>query len=172
LIRQATRAEVEKVTQGYLELLEYEEINGSNSGWKKNIYPTFETALTAWEKGWLYVLDKEGEICASMILNQIQPEEYYQIPWQYQAEDEKVLVVHTLCVPPSKARKGYGQKMMEYAAEHAVEKGYKVVRIDTWAENVRAQALYKKLGYRIAGKAEAMLAGVIAETEYYLEVKI
>lgn len=33
-------------------------------------------------------------ICASIIINQVQPKEYHNINWKYLAKPEEVLVVH------------------------------------------------------------------------------
>ena len=43
-----------------------------------------------------------------MILNSHQPAEYYDIAWVYDASDEEVMVIHTLCVPPSMSGRGLG----------------------------------------------------------------
>ena len=32
-----------------------------------------------------------------MILNQVQPEDYKDVDWEYKAEENEVLVIHTLC---------------------------------------------------------------------------
>ena len=80
-----------------------------------------------------------------------------------------MLVVHTLCIPPTKAGKGYGSQMVRYAKERAIAEGYSVVRIDTYAYNKPAKALYQNHGFRIAGYADSLLEGVIPEKMVYLE---
>lgn len=80
-----------------------------------------------------------------------------------------MLVVHTLCIPPAKAGKGYGSQMVRYAKERAIVEGCSVVRIDTYAYNEPAKALYQNHGFRIAGYADSLLEGVIPEKMVYLE---
>ena len=75
-----------------------------------------------------------------------------------------MLVVHTLCIPPAKAGKGYGSQMVRYAKERAIAEGCSVVRIDTYAYNEPAKALYQNHGY-----ADSLLEGVIPEKMVYLE---
>ena len=83
-----------------------------------------------------------------------------------------MLVVHTLCIPPAKAGKGYGSQMVRYAKERAKAEGCSVVRIDTYAYNEPAKALYQNHGFRIAGYADSLLEGVIPEKMVYLEWNI
>lgn len=69
-----------------------------------------------------------------MVLNYDQVEQYNDIPWLYPAEE--ALVVHTLCVPPEKARHGYGTKMVHYEQRFAVENEDMVIRLDNeWKAN-------------------------------------
>ena len=104
-----------------------------------------------------------------MILNQHQAEVYSEIPWAYPAPPEKVLVVHTLCIPPSAAGKGFGTQMVRCAEEKARESGCSVLRLDTYAGNHPAAALYKKLGYRYAGIRPTLHEGVIPEELIFFE---
>ena len=124
------------------------------------------------EKGTMYVLEEDGEFCASMILNHFQAEEYGEIDWIYPGEGEEILVIHTLCIPPQKAGRGYGQQMVDYVKEFARELGCKAIRIDTYAHNEPAKSLYKKNGFRIAGYYESLLEGLIKEELAFLEYKI
>ena len=102
MIRKAVKSDIDKVEKSYIELLKYEEEHGSSSNWKLNVYPTRKVAENSFSKGTLYVLEENDEVCASMILNHVQPEDYMKIKWKYYAESEEVLVIHTLCIPPSK----------------------------------------------------------------------
>ena len=104
MIRKATEHDIDAVEQGYTELLTHEKDNGSSSNWVLGVYPTRSVAEGSCAAGTLYVMEEEDGICASMILNQVQSEEYYGIAWEYPAGDDEVLVLHTLCIPPSKSR--------------------------------------------------------------------
>ena len=117
----------------------------------------------------MYVLEDQGEICASMVLNHEQAEEYAGVSWQYPAQPPEVLVIHTLCIPPQKAGQGYGAQMVDFAKEFAAASGCRVIRIDTYAHNEPAKRLYQKHGFRIAGYGEMLLQGKIREAQVYLE---
>ncbi len=104
-----------------------------------------------------------------MVLNSDQAAEYADIQWKYAAVPEKVLVIHTLCIPPDKAGKGYATKMLDFAKSFAKEQHFEVIRIDTYAENKPAINLYINNGFTIAGYGNIVLQGVIPEHQVYLE---
>lgn len=163
MIRKATKTDIDAVAEGYMELLDYEEKNGSNSNWVKDLYPTKNVALEAERAGTLYVIEEEGKIYGSVILNHFQPEDYKKMNWSIEAEGDEVLVIHTLCIRPSMAGKGYGRKIMEFAFNLAKELKCKTIRLDTYTGNVPAASLYKRLGYRLVGETSFTLQGVIEE---------
>ncbi|MCC8097533.1 MAG: GNAT family N-acetyltransferase [Eubacterium sp.] len=171
-IRKANRKDIKQIAKTYEELLIFEQSSGSASNWKLNVYPTIKTAERGVEKETMYVLEDSGNICASMVLNREQAEEYSDVNWLYTAEECKVLVIHTLCIPPSQAGKGYGTSMVQFAKKYALQNGCEVIRIDTFAHNEPAKSLYIKNGFRISGFGNIFLQGVIFEEQVYLEYKV
>ena len=172
MIRLAEEKDIEKIAETYTKLLQHEKINGSHSNWQLNVYPTVDVPKSKVPVKEMYVLEENGEICASMVINKDQAPEYSGIAWQYSAANDDVLVIHTLCIPPEKAGKGYGRKMVEFAKEYAFSNGCKVIRIDTYAHNKPAKRLYIKNGFRIAGYGRILLQGLIDEEQVYLECEI
>lgn len=172
MIRKAKERDIEKISQTYEDLLLYEQEHGSNSNWRLGIYPTKEIPLEHIPKGDMYVLEKENEICASMILNSEQPAEYQKINWLYTAPQEQTLVIHTLCIPPQRAGRGYARQMLKFAVEQAKAQGCKVIRLDTWEGNAPAAKLYRKNRFRFAGQAPALLQGLIAEEQIFFELRL
>ena len=170
MIRAATAADIDAIEAGYNELLLYEQEHGSNSHWVLGVYPTRATAERAVEAGTMYVLDEGGRICASMILNSRQAAEYREMPWLYPAADDEVLVIHTLCVPPSMAGRGLGTRMVDFATGFGL--GMSVLRLDTNLYNLPAQRLYLKNGCRIAGNRHCVHEGVLGTDILYLERKL
>ena len=63
-------------------------------------------------------------------------------------------------------------KMVSFAKEFARKASCTVIRIDTYAHNESAKALYLKNGFRIAGYGDIVLQGLIPEEQVYLEYKI
>ena len=172
MIRKAQKRDVKSVYLMYKELLVYEKEHISYSNWVLDVYPTKDTAEAGFRDGTLYVIEENGELCGSIILNSIQPDIYGSIHWEYKHNPEDILVVHTLCVPPSKAGKGYGKQLIDFAFKKAAEMGISAVRLDTFAKNEPAAALYRSSGFRYAGTAFSILNGVIPEMQIFFEKEI
>lgn len=162
MIRKAVAQDIDQVEKSYIELLTYEREHAAYTVWKMGVYPTRETAEKSLAAGSLYVMEQGGEICASIILNQQQPEEYGNINWRCKAEPGEVLVLHLLCVRPSKSGLGIGKAMVQFAAEEGKRRGLKTVRLDTGAQNTPAASLYRKLGFTLAGTSSMAIGGLIA----------
>ncbi len=170
MIRIACADDLDAVEQGYLALFAHEREHGTTTNWSEGLYPTRDTAAQALATGTLFVLENDGDVCASMILNHFQMPEYAGGQWACAAEDGQALVVHTLCVRPDCAGRGYGGQMVRFAAERARALGCRCVRLDTWAGNQPARRLYEKLGFRYAGTVDALLQGVIPEQQALFEL--
>lgn len=166
MIRKALLQDIDQVAEGYTELLLYEQEHGAYTAWKLGVYPTKETAEKGFKAGSLYVMERDGEICASVIVNQIQPEEYGNINWKYQAQPDEVMVIHLLCVRPSKAGSGVGRAMVQFVVDEARKLNCRAVRLDTGLQNKPAVGLYKKLGFELAGTTSMAIGGVIAHKEH------
>ena len=163
MIRLAVEADLTEVAAIYEEILSHEEATQSYTNWRRGVYPTVDTARNALKQGWLYVLEEEGTVCATAILNHVQLPEYQDIPWAYPGEGEQIFVIHTLCVPPSRSGRGLARTFVAFAEELAVRKGCAALRLDTYEGNLPAAALYTKLGWRYAGSAHFLFQGVIPE---------
>ena len=83
------------------------------------------------------------------------------VHWGCEAKPEEVMVIHLLCVRPSKAHQGMGRRMVEFIIEEARKRGCKAVRLDTGAQNIPAKSLYTKIGFKLAGTASMAIGGLI-----------
>lgn len=151
LIRKATSLiEVENVAKIYDRIHDQEESGIVSIGWKSGIYPTMQTALHAFDNDTLFVMCLNDRVIASAIINQVQPEEYSTVEWQYQSGKKKVGVLHTLVVHPEFTGQGLGKTFVAYFESYCRDMEYEVVRLDTQVKNTRPFNLYPKLGYRLA----------------------
>ena len=172
MIRKAVKSDIDRIELLYREILTYEAEHGSHSKWALDVYPTRKTAEKGFDEGNLYVLEDDGEICGSIILNHTQADVYKKIHWKFRADGEDVLVIHTLSVSPYKTGKGYGSQLVHFAFKKAEELGCKSVRLDTYAANFPAATLYKDCGFRYSGTAFSVLNGVIPEMQIFFEKEI
>ena len=152
--------DLESIIALYEEIHTAEEKGILSIGWKRGVYPTAETVRTAFSAGDLFVEEADGKIAAAGRINQEQVDVYALVPWVYEAEPDKVMVLHTMAVRPSMAGKGYGSAFESFYEEYALGKGCTVLRIDTNKKNVKARRLYSRLGYREAAIVPCVFNGI------------
>lgn len=160
MIRKAAQSDLSAVAAIYEKLHTEEEAGHITIGWIRGVYPTEDTARQALRRGDLFVQEDRGRLVGAAILNQIQVDAYYGGPWQYEAEDSEVMVLHTLVIDPDAAGKGYGKQFVAFYEDYAREHGCSVLRMDTNSRNARARAMYQKLGYREAGIVPCVFNGI------------
>jgi GNAT superfamily N-acetyltransferase len=90
----------------------------------------------------LWVADIEGEIAGFAAITTDQEPEYANVGWDL---DELSIVVHRLAVDPAFQGKGIAAALMLQAETVAKERGVKVLRVDTNAQNQATQRLFPKL---------------------------
>ena len=160
MIRKATEGDIPAVAAIYDKLHTEEEKGRATIGWIRGIYPTEETARQALARDDLFVQEEGGHIVGAAIINQTQVDAYSAGQWTIEAEENEVMVLHTLVIDPDAARRGYGKRFVAFYEDYAREKGCKVLRMDTNCRNVRARAMYQALGYREAGIVPCVFNGI------------
>lgn len=163
MIRVATADDILEIENIYNEILDYEEQTVSYTNWKKGLYPTADYAKSAIDNGTMFVGEDEKGMYGCVVLNSVKPKEYNNIPWGIQAKPSEIMVIHTLCIRPFASGKGKARIMMEFIEKYAKEKGYKVIRLDTYEGNIPAATLYPKIGYRYVGTTKFHFQNVIWE---------
>ncbi len=151
MIRKATKDDIAGVVKIYDEILSEEEAGSATTGWIRGIYPTEKVALTALEKGDLFVFEENGVIRASMRINREITPEYDLAEWEYEASPDEYMVLHLLTVSPSAKGRGIGRKMLGFYEDFARQNGSKYLRMDTNERNVRAREIYAKYGFKETG---------------------
>lgn len=171
-IRKATPADAEAVAAIYSDIHTEEESGRAVIGWARSIYPTLQTALSAIERDDLFVMEMDGQIVGAAVINQQQVDVYENARWQASASPEQVMVLHTLVISPAVAQKGLGTRFVEFYEQYALGHGCPYLRMDTNARNLRARALYQKLGYREADIVPCVFNGLQDVQLVLLEKKL
>jgi ribosomal protein S18 acetylase RimI-like enzyme len=112
------------------------------------IYPDETTFAGDIERHELYLLEHENRILGVVALNEFQEPVYQTVAWQFSG---KVLVVHRLAIDPAAQGQGYARELMKFTYKFAGEHRYATIRLDAFANNPRAVALYERSGYSKAG---------------------
>lgn len=159
-IRPATADDLPRIEQIYDAIHTAEKTGAASVGWARGVYPTRATAQAALDDGALFVLTDGGALVAAGRIDQAQVPVYAQVPWQYAAPPEQVLVLHTLVVDPAVAGHGCGTQFVRFYEQRARALGCPELRIDTNAKNANARRLYAYLGYREAGVAPCTFNGI------------
>ncbi|MCG8635847.1 MAG: GNAT family N-acetyltransferase [Desulfobacterales bacterium] len=123
-------------------------INAGVHQWDE-AYPDSGIICRDISQGELYIAMIAGELVGGVTLNQNEDPEYSQIPWRYSTP---ALVIHRLCVSPSRQGHGIGSALMAFAEEHARAARHSSIRLDVYSGNPIAVNLYKHLGYSTAGQ--------------------
>ena len=161
MIRKATREDIPAVEALYDEIHTREEAGEVTTGWIRGVYPVRETAETAVRRDDLFIQeDQDGRIIGTAILNQIQVDVYADGEWRYPAEDEEVMVIHTLIITGKAKGRGCGSEFLEYYEEYAREHGCPYLRLDTNARNRAAREFYRSHGYHEIGIVPTVFNGI------------
>lgn len=160
MIRKANCADIETVAAIYEKIHDAENAGNQVIGWKRGIYPTIETARAALERDDLFVLEEDGQILGSAVLNKQQVDVYEKGDWRYSADDDEIMVMHTLSISPDCSNKGYGKLFAHFYEDYARQNSCRLLRIDTNERNTKARAFYKSLGYYEAGVVSCVFNGL------------
>lgn len=108
-------------------------------------YPSKEVLHNDIQLQQIWKLEVEHEIVGIIVLTEIEDEEYKNVKWL--TKNKRNLYVHRLAVLPKFQKKGYAQKLMNFAEEFACQKEYASIRLDTFSQNERNQHFYEQRGY-------------------------
>ena len=160
-IRLATAVDIPAIAAIYGAIHDREARGEVVIGWQRDIYPTADTAREAVLAREMYVLeDSAGRVAASARINRRQMPAYAQVDWRYPADDDRVLVLHTLTVDPACGRRGYARQFIAFYEALAARLGCTALRIDTNAKNAVARATYARLGYIESGVIPCEFNGI------------
>ena len=172
MIRKAEIKDLDAVDRLYREIHDAEEAGLITIGWIREIYPTRATAEASLARDDLFVLEEDGRIFGSGIINQLQVDAYEGAPWKHQVPEDRVCVLHTLVISPAAHGKGYGRAFIRFYEEYALQHGCTELRIDTNERNLAARAMYSKHGYQEIGIVRTVFNGIPGVNLVLLEKKI
>lgn len=160
MFRKAVLSDLDAISSIYDAIHDREEAGLSTIGWVRSVYPTRATAEQAVCAGDMFVLEVDGKVLAAARINQVQADEYKIADWSFDADDSKVMVLHTLAVLPEIARQGLGSCFVAFYENYAAQQGCSCLRMDTNERNTAARTLYQKLGYTEVSVVPCVFNGI------------
>jgi len=106
-----------------------------------DFYPDIQTITNDLKNNTLYILRDQKKCIGMIILNEEQDKKYKTVNWA--CKNDRILVLHRLCIHPARRGKGLAKKLMNFAEEYAIKNNYKSIRLDTYLANVAAVRLYE-----------------------------
>jgi GNAT superfamily N-acetyltransferase len=97
----------------------------------------------------LWVAEVDDSIAGITAITTDQAPEYADVGWDI---TETAIVTHRLAVSPRFQGRGVAAALLVQAEVVAINRGIKVLRIDTNTYNQATQKLFPKLGYQFAGE--------------------
>ena len=109
-------------------------------------YPNESVFINDIERDELYILVLNRKIVGTVVISKLMDSEYEPIAWS--TPNGNNVYVHRLAVHPSLQGKGNAQQLMDFVEDHARNKGYTSIRLDTFSQNKRNQKFYEIRGYQ------------------------
>ncbi len=108
-------------------------------------YPNEKQFITDVERKELYVLKLNEALIGCIVLSVVMDEEYKSVSWS--TKNDANLYIHRLAVHPEYQGQGFARQLMDFGENHARNKQFNSVRLDTFSQNKRNQHFYEKRGY-------------------------
>ena len=124
--------------------------------WEKGIdqwdeyYPDREILAEDVESGDMTLGLLDGRLACAWVVNREYEPEYERGAWEHTEGD--FCVLHRLCVNPQLQGRGLARQAMARMEKNARDQGFDSVRLDVFSQNLHAQRLYERLGYRRTGE--------------------
>lgn len=150
-LRPAQPEDMDAIEALFLAAIDYMRADGIEQ-WDE-FYPDRGVMAADLQAGSLIVVESDGQMAAVVTLDENPYAAYADIPWQHPGA--RPIFVHRLCVHPSRQGKGIAREIMRHIEQIAQERGFEVIRLDTFIDNARALRLYEGLGYTRAGEMTA-----------------
>lgn len=113
-------------------------------------YPDREILTEDVESGDMTLGLLDGEPACAWVVNRAYEPEYVSGAWEHTGGD--FCVLHRLCVNPELQGRGLARQAMARMEKNALDKGFDSVRLDVFSQNLHAQRLYERLGYKRTGE--------------------
>ncbi len=142
----------ETVRKKYIEVIENTPEIEHHARWAYGKHPNDESLQSYIDRGEMFILKDGEDIAGVTVLTMEQGEDYENIPWQENLQNDQVATVRLLAVCPAYRGRSLGMKILKEAMEIAVRNGKKAFRLDTLKSNLPAQKMYERAEFSCRGE--------------------
>ena len=147
MIRIAKLAEIEEIME-ITRACADKMISESIFQWN-NFYPNKQAFYNDIARNELFVLLFENNIIGCIVISTKKDQEYSNVAWL--TKDSSHYYIHRLAIHPDFQKKGFAQKLMDFAENQARKNNIASIRLDTFSQNHRNQKFYETRGYSRLG---------------------
>ncbi|MDD6880288.1 MAG: GNAT family N-acetyltransferase [Firmicutes bacterium] len=140
------------VREKYIEVIKHTKNMNTHARWIYGKHPTDEMIRSYMNKKEMYLYMDEQNVAGMAAITMYQGEDYHEIIWSQNLNDDEVASLHILTVAPEYQGKGVSKRMMAEIISLVKKKRKKAIRLDALASNIPAQRLYKNIGFKYRGK--------------------
>ena len=145
MIRKTEDADRDAVLAVYDDAKQYFKTHGIPQ-WQKGT-PDLNTLQNDMNRGYSYVLEKDGRIIGTACIIEEADPDYQIITEGSWLNEESYVVIHRIAVLSSCKGKGLASELLAYAYEIARARGWGNIRIDTHEDNRSMRRLLAKNGF-------------------------
>lgn len=158
-IRKANIADLKDIIELYDIVIDDMRNTQYDLGWEKDMYPSHQYIKDSIINNELYIGVNHHQIVSAMMLNHHNNEEYQNINWLVNVNDEQMIVIHTLAVLPVCRGQGIAKEMVKHAISLSKQNQYQSIRLDVLEGNIPAMRLYEGLGFQYLDTIAVDIAG-------------
>ncbi|MEY8442364.1 GNAT family N-acetyltransferase [Lactobacillaceae bacterium 24-114] len=131
----------------YKAICDHQSQDQYGANWTWGEYPSEESLTENIQKKQLVIGLQDGKVIAGGVVTI--GEDYPQVDWPTPATENEIGVLHLLGVHPDYRGTGISSQIVGAVQNHAKKLGLKVLHLDVLANNVPAEKLYQKNGFKL-----------------------
>lgn len=147
ILRKAKPSEAEDILIFYKKVIKSLINSEFNPKWNDK-YPDLRYIEKSIKKGELYICTDNEKIVSSFILNGEFDNDYSNVEWLTEAEEDEIIIIHTFAISSEYRSQGLSKWIFDKIADMAITSNRKTLRIDIVGGNSGARKVFEKLGFR------------------------
>lgn len=172
-VRCAVPSDYEQVLRLYGDVAAHSRGTEHDVCWELGKRPGYEDLQAAIAHGDMLLAELPGfdGLAGACVIDCNAAKGYEDVPWELSCAEGEAFCLHLFCIHPELAGKGLGSAFLARVEDEARRRGARSIRLDVLPNNVPAQRLYLRCGYRDHG-FHHLFYGEGLLTDFYLMEKV